>query len=71
MAMPLKHRLDRRAAALIEAGGEGDDDDLLSTRAVAHWLGVSTQWIEIGRSRGYRGRSDPSRACGPSGGPVV
>ena len=48
-----KHRrLDRRAAKL--AGEDvGADDDLLSTREVADWLGVSTQWVEIGRSKNY------------------
>ena len=29
------------------------DDDLLTTIEVARWLGVSTQWLEIGRCRGY------------------
>jgi predicted DNA-binding transcriptional regulator AlpA len=53
MATSLKHHLDKRTASLIEAGRDGADDDLLSTREVAHWLGVSTQWIEIGRSKGY------------------
>ncbi|HUS96770.1 MAG TPA: helix-turn-helix domain-containing protein, partial [Hyphomicrobiaceae bacterium] len=27
--------------------------ELLSTPQLAEWLGVSTQWLEIGRSRGY------------------
>jgi hypothetical protein len=49
---PLRHHLDRRAATIAEAGS-GDDDDLLNTMQVASWLGVSTQWIEIGRSKGY------------------
>lgn len=52
MATPLRHHLDRRTAPLIEAGS-GDADDLLSTRDVADWLGISDQWLEIGRSRGY------------------
>lgn len=52
IAPPRTHHLDRRAEPLI-AHGAGDADDLLSTNAVAAWLGVSTQWLEIGRHRGY------------------
>ena len=44
--------LDRRAAAIAEAA-QGAPDDLLSTRAVAEWLGVSVQFLEVGRHRGY------------------
>jgi predicted DNA-binding transcriptional regulator AlpA len=29
------------------------DDDLLTTRQVSEWLVCSTQWLEIGRLRGY------------------
>jgi len=50
---PLRHHLDRRAAELVEDGSGGNIDDLLATPAVADWLGVSTQWLEIGRTRGY------------------
>ncbi len=49
---PQKHHLDRRAGSLI-AAGEGCPDDLLSTTDLAAWLGVSNQFLEIGRSRGY------------------
>jgi predicted DNA-binding transcriptional regulator AlpA len=45
------HHLDKRAERLI--GEEGNDDDLLSTSAVALWLGVSCQWLELGRSKNY------------------
>jgi predicted DNA-binding transcriptional regulator AlpA len=49
-----KFHLDRRAAALIDGGvAAGSPDDLLSTSEVAEWLGVSTQFLEIGRTRGY------------------
>jgi len=50
--VPGRHHLDRRAEKLA---GEnvGAEDDLLSTRKVADWLGVSTQWVEIGRSKKY------------------
>jgi hypothetical protein len=48
------HHLDRRAAALAETGaGAGDPNDLLTTEQMAAWLGVSTQWLEIGRVKGY------------------
>ena len=47
-----KHHLDRRAHVIAEQIG-GGDDDLLSTRALAGLLGVSVQFLEIGRHRGY------------------
>ena len=49
---PRKHHLDRRASMLAEIGA-GAPDDLLTTRDVAEWLGVSVQFLEIGRHRGY------------------
>jgi hypothetical protein len=49
---PKHHHLDKRAADLIAAGA-GDPDDMLTTKELAAWFGVSTQWLEIGRSRGY------------------
>jgi predicted DNA-binding transcriptional regulator AlpA len=49
---PNKHHLDRRAAAII-AVDVGADDELLSTRQLADWLGVSAQWLEIGRCKKY------------------
>jgi predicted DNA-binding transcriptional regulator AlpA len=45
------HHLDRRAAEIAEIAG--DEDDLLSTPELADWLGVSREWVEIGRSKGY------------------
>src|SRR6516165_4002566 len=62
--VPLKHHLDRRAADLIDEGG--DDDDLLDTPTTSVWLGVSSQWLEIGRSKGYGPpyvRLSPSRVA--------
>jgi predicted DNA-binding transcriptional regulator AlpA len=44
--------IDKRADALIPAVGE-DDDQLLKTPEAAKLLGVSVQWLEIGRSKGF------------------
>jgi predicted DNA-binding transcriptional regulator AlpA len=52
--VPRHHHIDRRAAEIAEYGAAaGDADELLSTSEVAEWLGLSTQWLEIGRHRGY------------------
>ena len=48
---PRTHHIDRRAGSLIAT--PGDDNDLIDTQELAAWLGVSTQWCEIGRSRGF------------------
>jgi hypothetical protein len=50
-----RHHLDRRALDLIEAANEGTDDELMTTPRVAVWLGVSPEWLEIGRSKGRWG----------------
>lgn len=47
-----RHYIDRRADQVI-ADSTGSGDDLLKTPEVAAWLGVSIQWVEIGRSRGW------------------
>jgi predicted DNA-binding transcriptional regulator AlpA len=52
VAKKTKHHLDRRADRIVGAD-IGADDELLSTRQIADWLGVSTQWVEIGRSKNY------------------
>jgi hypothetical protein len=44
-------QIDKRAGKL--AAEVGSDDDLLNTTALAEWLGVSTQWVEIGRSKNF------------------
>ena len=51
--LPRRHYLDRRAARLVEDGSYGNPDDLLNTPQLADWLQVSSQWLEIGRSKGY------------------
>lgn len=54
ITVPGRHHLDRRADHLAREGAAaGDTDDLLDTRTVAAWLGVSTQFLEIARHRGY------------------
>jgi predicted DNA-binding transcriptional regulator AlpA len=57
---PKRHHLDRRAAQIINF--EGGDDDLLRTREVADWLGVSTQWVELSRVNNY---GPPYKKLGP------
>jgi predicted DNA-binding transcriptional regulator AlpA len=49
---PKHHHLDRRADGIV-AVNVGAEDELLSTRQTADWLGVSTQWLEIGRGKNY------------------
>jgi predicted DNA-binding transcriptional regulator AlpA len=50
---PQRHHLDRRAHKLAEQDVGNNQDDLLDTRAVADWLDVSVQWLEIGRGKDY------------------
>ena len=47
-----RHHLDRRAAD-IAAAGDGPPDQLIDTKELASWLGVSRQWVEISRHRGW------------------
>lgn len=51
-AAPTRHNIDRRTHQII-ADSQGSNDDLLTTQQVAAWLGVSIQWVEIGRLRNY------------------
>ena len=60
VSIPKSHHIDKRADKIAAAAG--DDDELLSTNQMAHWLGVSTQWLEIGRHRGY---GPPFERLGP------
>ena len=48
------HHLDRRLKQIVALDTDNDDDKLLTTEQVAEWFGVSTQWLEIGRSKGWR-----------------
>jgi predicted DNA-binding transcriptional regulator AlpA len=47
-----RHHLDKRAGRLADQA-PGGPDDLLDTRELADWLGVSTLWCEQGRAKGY------------------
>jgi predicted DNA-binding transcriptional regulator AlpA len=47
-----KHHLDRRADRIAEEG-DGNDDDLLTSRELADWLGLTADWVELGRSKNY------------------
>ena len=58
--VPKSFHLDKRAASI--AAASPDDDDLLSTNETALWLGVSIQWLEIGRNKGY---GPPFERLGP------
>jgi predicted DNA-binding transcriptional regulator AlpA len=55
-----RHHLDRRVdqllaiAAVPTTPAINDDDELLNTKQLAAWLGVSEQWLEFGRAKGYR-----------------
>jgi hypothetical protein len=54
------YHIDRRARRILGGEGAKDEDDpdpsddkLLNTKQLARWLEVSTQWLEIGRIKGY------------------
>ncbi len=46
------HHLDKRARSIAEAS-EGPRDQLIDTKTLADWLGMSIQWCEIARRDGY------------------
>src|SRR6266568_722168 len=49
-----KHHLDKRAGKLAaEIAAGGDPDELLSDNQLAELSGLSIQWFQIGRVRGY------------------
>ncbi len=51
--MTESYHLDKRARALVAASIGGDDDELLTSKECAHWLGCSTAWLQGGRSKGF------------------
>lgn len=61
---PRKLHLDRRAKTLtsVEAA-KGPPDQLITTPVLCAWLGVSLQWAEIGRHKGY---GPPYKRLGPN-----
>jgi hypothetical protein len=50
--LPQKFHLDKRAPQILKSLEGRADDELLSTPEVAALLGVSKQWLEVGRSLG-------------------
>jgi len=48
-----RRKLLKRAESAVERAPQGHPDDLLTTKQVAAWLGVSYQWLEAGRTKGY------------------
>jgi hypothetical protein len=52
-SVPTTHHLDGRADAIVERIAHLPPDTLLSTAELATWLAVSTQFLAIGRHRGY------------------
>jgi hypothetical protein len=50
---PKTFKIDKSLAAAISRAPVGGDDDLLNTPAAAVWLGVSTQWLELGRCKKF------------------
>lgn len=49
-----KHHIDRKAREILDQlAVDLADDTLLTTLQCANWLGVSTQFLELGRIRNY------------------
>jgi predicted DNA-binding transcriptional regulator AlpA len=40
-----RRHVDRRAEQLLDQVAEASDDELLSTKQMADWFGVSQQWL--------------------------
>jgi predicted DNA-binding transcriptional regulator AlpA len=59
---PKTHHIDKRAHQIVDVEG-ATNEDLLTTPALAEWLAVSTQWLEMGRLRGY---GPPFTRIGPN-----
>lgn len=63
MTKNLKHHLDAHASELLERLADDlSDDTLMTTQETAHWLNVSTQFLEIGR---HLGHGPPATALSP------
>jgi hypothetical protein len=53
MSAKVKHHIDSRAGELLHLLADDlKDDTLLDTRECANWLGVSRQFLELGRMNG-------------------
>ena len=50
---PQSHYIDKRADHVASQFSTLDPDTLICTAGVAKLIGYSTQWLEIGRHRGY------------------
>jgi hypothetical protein len=50
--VPKRLHLDRRAATIVAAAPR-KNDDLLTTKELAEWWGVSEPWLANGRLAGY------------------
>ena len=50
---PKFHLLDRRAQYIGDQAIGANPEIFLNTKQLADWLGVSVQWLEIGRCKGY------------------
>jgi predicted DNA-binding transcriptional regulator AlpA len=50
---PRRHNLDRRASKIADEAKNKSNDELLTTKQLAEWFGVSEQWLEIGRGKNY------------------
>ena len=61
--IPQRLHLDRRAHAIAERIAHLPDDTTLTTVQVADWLGVSAEWLQIGRHKGY---GPPFAKLGPN-----
>jgi hypothetical protein len=59
--IPTKLHLDKRAAAIADAGA-GGDDELLTPNQIADWFGVSLVWLARARDGGY---GPPYERIGP------
>jgi predicted DNA-binding transcriptional regulator AlpA len=62
LSPPQSHHIDKRAPVILAASTADSDDELLTSRQLAQWLGVSQTWVEIGRVRGY---GPPFERLGP------